>query len=74
MTYRKGKPMKRLFSLIGAMVLMVALAVPAWATLGVELGYGYVTVTLDGSASFDFQTATITTGLNIGSTLISIYP
>ena len=66
--------MRKLFSLIGAVLLVAALAIPSWATIGVELGYGYVTVTLDGSASFDFQTATITAGLNAGSTLISIFP
>ena len=48
---------------------------PVWATIGVEKGVGCVIVTLDGSAMISvLATATITTGDDVGTTLISIWP
>lgn len=40
----------------------------------VEGGYGYFTVTLDGSGGFTWDTATITSGINAGETLSNLYP
>jgi hypothetical protein len=47
---------------------------PAWATVTVEGGYGYFTVTLDGSGGFTWATATITSGIGSGETLSLLYP
>jgi len=42
--------------------------------IAVEEGYGYLTITLDGTNSFAWDTATVTTGNNSGSALATLYP
>lgn len=66
--------MKRLLSLAGIFVLLVALTGPCLATIGVEKGVGCIIVTMDGTNDFSYSAATITTGDDVGTTLVSIWP
>ncbi len=65
--------MKRLF--VGAaMMLLLLLPLNGWAANAVEMGSGFIHVTLDGATDFVWTTDTITTGLNIGKSLTTLFP
>lgn len=63
--------MKR-FVLIAVMLVLMAL--PSWAANTVEMGEGFIHVTLDGATDFVWTTDTVTTGLNVGKYLKNLFP
>lgn len=66
--------MKRLITLAASLLLLLALAFPAWATVTVVNNNGCLTVTLDGSGSFDWNTAVITGGTGAGTLVRNYFP
>jgi len=55
-------------------IMLLAWAVPSWATIGVANGNGVLIVTMDGSNDFAWSTATITSGMGSGQKVSTYYP
>ena len=66
--------MKRLITLAGVLFLLLALALPAWATIAVVNHNGTLSVTLDNSNNFAWASATVTSGTGSGTALTTLFP
>lgn len=60
--------------LVLAAIMVLFLALPAWATLVVQLGKGVLYVKMDASSNFAWSTATFTTGTYSGQKVSTIFP
>ena len=59
--------------LLAAMILLL-LPFTTWAANTVEMGDGFIHVTLDGATDFVWATDTVTAGTNIGNALTTLFP